>query len=76
MGVVLLVQVFILSSFLKLVFALSRGAESKTNPKEKGGRRETDIERAAGTGLHRITRDSRALAMARAVRGRRFEKAR
>jgi hypothetical protein len=52
------VVVFMKSSFLKLVFALSPGTESNTNPKEKGGRREAAEGRAVGTELHRMNRDS------------------
>ncbi len=65
-----------MSSFLKLVFALSRGAESKPNPKEKGGLVRTANRACRRDQLAQDHRDSSALALARPVRDRRLEKAR
>jgi hypothetical protein len=45
---------------LKLVFALSPGTESNTNPQEKEDGAGRHSGRAGGTGLHRVTRDSSA----------------
>ncbi|MCA9467224.1 MAG: hypothetical protein KC643_17510, partial [Nitrospira sp.] len=60
-----------MSSFFEVdVCSLTKAGEQTQPDRKKGGRREKGKGRAAGTGLHRITRDRASFPLARPVRDR------